>query len=282
MMRGPATDRAAVRLVKVVWPLSVLLAAALALVVSCGGDSGRVSIQKPGPPVGIPFVPDIAPGPPQDARMTREDGRWLIRFTTFLANVGDGDFVLRAVKSERGWEVDQDVRYSESGAKVYPTRARLVWGGDGHNHWHVERVAIGRLVPFEKDGRAPQNNGQGRADTKVGFCYYDHSRLADDAAQSAVYPPEACGKQDDTAIGMGLTVGWMDIYGSRLPGQAIDVTDLPDGEYRLWVNVDSNHWFRERRRDNNVTWADLEIVTKANGDRDVRDVRSGPPINLGP
>lgn len=279
MRRLVATDRA---VVKTFWPVSVIVAVVLALVASCGGDDGFVSIEEPGPPVGTRLMPDIAPGPPQDARMTRKDGRWLIRFTTFLANVGDGDFVLRATKSVRGWEVDQDVLYSESGANVYRTRARLVWGGDGHNHWHVERIAVGRLAPFERDGRAPRNDDRGLGDTKVGFCYYDHSRLADDAAQNVVYRHEACGTKDDTAVGMGLTVGWMDIYGSHLPGQAIDVTDVPDGKYRLWVNLDRNHWFQEERRDNNVTWADLEIVTTANGDRDVQNIRSGPPIQLGP
>ena len=124
---------------------------------------------------------DIAPAFPQDARMTEEEGRWLIRFSTFLANVGDGDFVLRATKSEHGWEVNQDVRYSDSGGKVYPTRAKLVWGGDGHDHWHVERIAVGRLVAFGKDGNPPAPEDPGLTDTKVGFCYFDHSRLADDA-----------------------------------------------------------------------------------------------------
>jgi hypothetical protein len=279
MRQRLASDSAVVR---AIWPLSAVAAAIAAVAVSCGGDEARVSIEPPGSPVGVPLIPDIAPGPPQDARMTREDGRWLIRFTTFLANVGDGDFVLRATRSKGGWRVDQDVLYSESGAKVYSTRARLVWGGDGHDHWHVERIAIGRLAPFGKDGRPPENDGRGLTDTKVGFCYYDHSRLADDAAQNVVYSHEACGKRDSTTIGMGLTVGWMDIYGSKLPGQEIDVTDVPDGRYRLWINLDSNHWFREERRGNNVTWADFEIVTAADGTRDVTNIRSGPPINLGP
>ena len=85
---------------------------------------------------------------------------------------------------------------------------------------------------------------------------------------------------NDTAIGMGLSWGWMDIYGSDLPGQTIDVTDVPDGKYRLWVNVDTNRWFQETRRDNNVTWVDLEIVTKQGGDRDLRNIQGGPPIDL--
>ena len=104
--------------------------------------------------------------------------------------------------------------------------------------------------------------------------------LPNDAPQEVVYPRQACGIENDAAIGMGLSWGWMDIYDSRLPGQSIDVTAVRDGKYRLWVEVDVKRWFQEERRDNNVTWADLEIVTEADGSRDVRNVRSGPPIRL--
>ena len=260
--------------------LSVVLGAGLALLsTACGGGSASISIKPPGPPVGKPLLPDIAPAPPQDAHIVKKDGRWLIRFSTSLANVGDGDFVLRASRIVGDWEVDQDVQYSESGAKVYRTPAELVWGGDGHNHWHVRRIAVGRLARFGPDG-APPKRHEGLADAKIGFCYYDYTRLADDAVQDAVYPPLGCGKQSDTAVGMGLSYGWMDIYPFNLPGQSIDVTNVPDGKYRLWIDVDEQHWFHELRTDNNVTWVDLELVTTPKGGRRIRNVKSGPPIRL--
>ena len=115
----------------------------------------------------------------------------------------------------------------------------------------------------------------------MGFCYYDNLRYLDDAAQNPVYSRLACGKQEDRSIGMGLAYGWIDRYDFRLPGQSFDVTDLPDGKYRLWLDVDEQQWFREKRRDNNVTWADFELVTKKDGSRAVTDVESGPPIRLG-
>ena len=186
---------------------------------------------------------------------------------------------LRATKDDSGWEVDQDVQYSESGARVYATPANLVWGGDGHNHWHVQRIAIGRLAPF-KDGRPPRDVA-GRADTKIGFCYYDYVRLQEDSPQESVYSRFGCGVESDTAVGMGLQWGWADTYPFALPGQSIDVTGLPDGTYRLWLRVDENRWFRESRRDNNVTWADLDLVTSPNGSRAIKNVDSGPPIRTG-
>jgi Lysyl oxidase len=253
------------------------LATCLALLSAACGGGASISVKPPGPPVGEPVLPDIAPAPPLDPQLARENGRWLLRFSTLLENVGDGDFVLRATRTVGDWEVDQDVQYSKSGAKVYRTPATLVWGGDGHNHWHVERIAVNRLLPLDAHGRV-RAGSKGWPDAKVGFCYYDGIRQLDDAPQDAVYSRFSCGNKDDTAIGMGLSWGWADLYPFMLPGQSVDVTDVRDGRYRLRVEVDEQAWFREARRDNNVTWTDLTLATTARGGRILREVEQGPSI----
>ena len=73
---------------------------------------------------------------------------------------------------------------------------------------------------------------------------------------------------------MGLSVGWGDTYPGGLPGQFVDVTDVPDGRYRLWVEADATGSFREATRDNNVNFSDLALSTKADGSRVMR-VQSG-------
>jgi hypothetical protein len=78
---------------------------------------------------------------------------------------------------------------------------------------------------------------------------------------------------------MGLSVGWVDDYSWVLPGQSIDVTAVPDGKYRLYATVDDQHWFREATRSNDLSWADIELSTKANGARAVRVVNPGPAIH---
>jgi hypothetical protein len=254
------------------------LGASLALLVAGCGGGASISVKEPGPPVGEPQLPDIAPAPALDAHMSHENGRWLIRFSSILVNIGDGDFVLRAERGGRDWTVVQDVPYSESGAKSYPTPAQLVWGGDGHNHWHVERVATNWLVPIAHGKPVDE---KGIADAKVGFCFYDFSRQLDDARQEAQYSRFSCGNRDDTAIGMGLSWGWADVYPYGLPGQSIDVTKLPDRRYRLWTEADRSRWFHEARRDNNVTWVDLALSTRPNGVRASRIVRTGPVIRPG-
>jgi hypothetical protein len=160
---------------------------------------------------------------------------------------------------------------------VVRTPAKLVWGGDGHDHWHVRRVAIHRLYALGADGRVKAGSN-GWADAKVGFCYYDGLRQRDDAPQEAVYPRQSCGDEGDDAIGMGLSWGWGDLYPFLLPGQSIDVTDIPDGRYRLRIEVDEGRWFREARRDNNATWTDLTLASGTTGERILRDVDQGPSI----
>jgi hypothetical protein len=59
---------------------------------------------------------------------------------------------------------------------------------------------------------------------------------------------------------MGLSVGWGDVYQWSLPGQYIDITDLPPGTYRLRAVADPSHWFVEQDNTRNDTWLDLAIA----------------------
>jgi hypothetical protein len=252
------------------------LVALAGLAAGCGGGTS-LSIREPDPPVGEPQLPDIAPAPALDVRMTRADGRWRIRFSTILVNIGQGDFVLRARRDAGEWAVVQDIVHSRGGARVVRSPAQMVWGGDGHEHWHIQRIAVNRLVPFDESGPPSRDRG-GWVDAKVGFCFYDFSPQLHDAVHEAVYARQSCGREDHDAIGMGLSRGWADVYPFGLPGQSVDVTDLPDGRYRLWTEADPDRWFRESRRDNNRTWVDVALATGGNGARTVRITRTGPPI----
>lgn len=242
---------------------AALAMCALALAVGCGG--GNADLDEPGPPVGQPMLADLVPSPPQLLHLRRMNGRWSLSFDSVLVNVGDGDFLLRAKRDDDGkWHVEQDIPYSTSGAKTVPLPAPLVWGGDGHNHWHVPRVATNQLVRLDGKGRPVR--GQSWTDAKVGFCFFDYSRqLAAKGPEDAAHSRESCGDEDDDVVGMGLSPGWGDTYKWILPGQTIDITDLPDGTYRLWAEADQPGWFREVTRDNNRTWADFELSTRANG-----------------
>ena len=260
-------------------------AAALALLVAgCGssGSSGDAASDPPpppptsyGPPVGHPVLPDLVPQPPKALHTKQVDGRWQVEFSSIIVNTGEGEFVLHANRDNGQWHLFQDVPYSTSGAKVVPIPSKLIWGGDGHNHWHVERVAINWMVPVGPDGK-PEPGATPLVDSKVGFCMYDFDRVLDRGPTKAEHVRGTCGDQQATDSYQGLSVGWEDVYDWTLPGQNIDVQDLPDGQYRLYAQVDKDRRFREANRANDLTWVDFTLGTMSGGVRTALVTKTGP------
>ena len=74
---------------------------------------------------------------------------------------------------------------------------------------------------------------------------------------------------------MGLSPGWNDTYRMGLRGQWIDVTDVPDGKYRLFTEVDPQGWFQEASTRNNRTWIDIDLERSSLG-------LAAPTIGTGP
>jgi hypothetical protein len=251
--------------------------AVLLLAASCGGDEANLdAFIDPGPPVGEAVLPDLMPDPPDNLGTKRVNGTWQVSFSTIIVNVGDGDLLLRATREQGGeWRAEQLVPHDVSGAEVMPLDASLAWGGDGHDHWHVVRVASVWLTPLDTSGRAAIGD-KSRIDTKIGFCFYDHTHHLTRGPERDVYSSHSCGREDDDVVGMGLSPGWNDTYARNLPGQFVDLTGLRDGKYRMWAEVDEAGWFREARRDNNVTWADFELSTRQGGVRTAHVTRVGP------
>jgi hypothetical protein len=237
------------------------MVAAIGLVVAACGSSDSGGVE---PSATVALLPDLVPAAPVDIHTINEDGVDLLRFTSTLVNVGTGDFLLRGTRSgpeSDDWAVQQEIPRSSGPADVVPTDAVMAWGGDGHDHWHVARVADYRLVKTDDEGNEV-DDVEAQVDTKVGFCFYDSGRqLERIGPDEAVYSHETCGHEDDTEFAVGLSIGWGDTYHWLLPGQAFDITDVPDGSYRLWAQADGSGWFQEANRDNNVTWVDLELST---------------------
>ncbi|MBA3374314.1 MAG: hypothetical protein H0U00_00590 [Actinobacteria bacterium] len=240
------------------------LFAATCLAAGCGTDpEPNPPVGAPDPPVGTPVLPDLMPKPQLNVTTGQVNGKWRMFFSTIIVNVGKGDLFLRATRGDQGtWNVEQGIQYSGGGAKVVPVSSTLIWGGDGHHHWHVVRVATVRLVSL-KNGR-PKDDALG-VDGKVGFCFYDHTHELERGPEEALYSARGCGKEQDTFLWAGLSPGWNDTYRQTLPGQSIDVTGLPDGKYRLWTEVDETGSFREATRKNNRTWIDLDLRMTPDG-----------------
>lgn len=242
-----------------------VLAAGLAVVSGCGGDDELAAFREPEPPVGEAALPDLMPKPQLNVTTQRLVDRWYIRFSTIIVNVGAGDFLLRARRVDLGseWRVEQLIPHSGGGLELVPVDAELAWGGDGHGHWHIVRVATVRLLPLDGAGQPVDDTVE--TDGKIGFCFYDHTHELERGPEDGAYSAHTCGDERDTLLGMGLSPGWNDTYRQSLPGQSIEVTGLPDGKYRLVTDVDQYGWFREADRENNRTWIDLDLKMTPDG-----------------
>ena len=66
------------------------------------------------------------------------------------------------------------------------------------------------------------------------------------------YLESACGDADAVQVREVLEVGSGDTYGLGTPGQAIDITRLPNGPYFLRIEADPSGYLRETTRDDDV------------------------------
>lgn len=204
-------------------------------------------------------LPDLAMGRPLDLRLVKTNGKRRLRFTGVIVNVGAGPFETRAYRKSlktRTMVVRQRIYDSAGGHRTIVTPAVVKYAGDGHDHWHVQRVAGYEL--FADTGEGPVL----RRGAKVGFCFFD-TRLRRSslprAPKTRRYLEKGCGTRNSHSIRIGLSVGWADIYPWNFAWQWVDVTGLPAGRYLLKLSADPEGAFVERRETNNCNWTRIQI-----------------------
>jgi hypothetical protein len=211
------------------------------------------------------LLPDLVMLAPSDFTIQQRPrgGRWL-RFSTVILNLGPG--VLQAY----GFDADgasvgdelsvvQQIQETSGGFTEHPTSATMFYSGDGHDHWHVRNLQEWTL----------QNvNAQVLArGAKTGFCFWDNYDYG--ATTDAYYHPfttDACEIAPDGTVPMGLSVRWGDRYPSSIAFQYIDVSGLPNGDYKVTVAADpplgEGGRFVEANEGNNTSWARIRIARK--------------------
>jgi hypothetical protein len=128
------------------------------------------------------------------------------------------------------------------------------YGHDGHNHWHLRDLETGTLSRLDNGVKVGSLQ-------KHGFCFYDNTRFRlwlARAPQDPVYT--WCGSQSSLSVRMGISVGWGDTYRYTTHNQWIDVTNVPNGRYRLRATAETARFgFREKYTWNNHTHVDVAI-----------------------
>ena len=183
--------------------------------------------------------------------------------------------------SDTTWDVVQRLYNSETATDSYTDvstpEVQVVYGGDGHVHWHTYDIA-----KYELD--RSDNGVKVGTGAKRGFCFFDNVQDSAtlpkyyvtnrDAPGVSCLPPRGTRILDALEIKMGITAGWGDKYSYTLPDQYVDVTGLTAGQYRLWGTVDPEGWFTESNTTNNFTWVDIRLG--GSGPDTVSVVRQGP------
>lgn len=174
-------------------------------------------------------------------------GRTHLRFSTSTANIGLGRLHLIGVLPpledgsqlvmQRIFRSDDTYWDDSAGAFLYhPT----------HSHTHFDNWCAYRLRYVLVNDGVGAVAAEG---AKTSFCILDlgvYNSTLPNYNSSPLYT--SCGAQVQ-----GLSVGWFDLYSKSLPGQNIDITDLPDGEYWLEAEADPDNNVLEANDNNNIT-----------------------------
>lgn len=223
----------------------------------------------------LELTPNITALPAHDISVqTNLIGKPEVRFAVTTANLGDGPLEFRGGETGSGKQNIYQRVYLDDGSYYDHLAGSFVWHPE-HNHIHVEDYAEYRLQPVGSPGSSS------RTSAKTSFCVMDTDRIdhrLPGAPKKPVY---------DTCENLiqGLSVGWGDTYGAHLPGQSIDLTDLPDTDYTLTIVADPKKRFIERTTADNTSCVLLRIAVSTLSlevlNPDGCDYPQNPPGDLG-
>lgn len=180
-------------------------------------------------------------------------GRTLLRLSNGTANSGVGPLYLYGVTPGND-DGTQDVRqrvYREDGSFFERVAGSFVYHPE-HNHIHFEEWAQYRLRRVVGEDGIGEVIAEG---AKTSFCILD---LGVYDRSLPHYRPGGFFRSCSSTT-QGLSVGWIDVYSKSLPGQNIDITDVPDGHYWLESEVDPNNNVLESNEDNNIARVRITI-----------------------
>ena len=204
------------------------------------------------------FLPDMIPIASTLTEQLRLDtteisGRTLMRFSTELANGGDGPLeIWGGSTTGNSQQVFQRI-YQEGGGHRDVLAGEFIYHPE-HGHIHFEAFATYDLQLLGANGAVIASGG------KTSFCLINIRQPLPDVTANADVVHGRGGNSCGTI--QGISTGYSDVYSSSLDGQWIDVTDVADGTYTLQITADPENRIQETNENNNVASV---TVTISNG-----------------
>ncbi len=204
-----------------------------------------------GPPFDIFDDPVPAGSTCHQSEIDEDHAQTCLRFDQVLGNIGTGALDIRfdqpaGVPPVDDQEVATRQRIYRSNGTFVDVPAGNVHFHAIHHHYHFDGFAQSNLWRTNanggRKGLTPIATGN-----KVSFCIATTNINPDYWGQQAfgadAYPAPDCLEPASTSGGMdhfkqGMSVGWTDEYNWFLPGQYVEVTGVPDGDYILDTTVD--------------------------------------------
>jgi hypothetical protein len=180
-------------------------------------------------------------------------GRTLLRFSTEVANAGDGPLeIWGGSVSGSSQQVFQRIYQADGGSRDV-LAGEFVYHA-GHGHIHFEGFATYDLILRDGSGNIVASGG------KTSFCIINIRQPLPDATNDA----EVVHGRGGNSCGQvqGLSVGHSDVYSASLDDQWIDVTNVADGQYFLEITTDPENDLVETNEDNNTARV---AITLSNG-----------------
>jgi hypothetical protein len=206
---------------------------------SAAGGARVASVAQPAPGT----MPNLIALPAWGIAVHRErSSSELLTFNATVWNAGPAPFAIEGYR-RLGSDVmgAYEYFYDAAGNVVGRARAGTMFydNGRGHHHWHIRQLASYELVG--PSGRVWRSQKQSFciAPTNAVDLTVPNASLAPATSDDLGFGGSVCDLDDPAAIWLReqLPVGWGDTYQQFVAGQAIDVTDVPNGRYRLEVRV---------------------------------------------
>jgi hypothetical protein len=215
-------------------------------------------------------TPDMRALPAHDLSITHNTrrNRDYLNFGATIWNAGSGPLVVEGFRDgaqplmnavQYIYQNGQPASSQTVGQFEFDTRR-------GHHHWHMEDIAQYDLLD--------QDSNRIVLSSKQSFCLAPTDGI-NLTLPGADWRPDqaglwsACAGAASIWLREVLPAGWGDTYYQSVAGQSFNITNLPNGHYKIRVTTDPNHNLLETDYTNNVGLLDITLGGKL-GHRTVR------------
>lgn len=196
-------------------------------------------------------LPDLVAEPAWAIEAHEQDGVDRLVFNAHEWNAGPAPLVVEGFRRSGSDVMDAYQFFYEDGKQIGNARTGTMEFHDApnHNHWHFLDFAKYELVTPEGD--LVTTSG------KQSWCLAPTDPV-DMLAPNANWRPEvtgltsSCGQNEAVWLRESLPVGWGDTY-VQYQTEAFDLSDVPNGTYRIRITVNPDGNLHEVSPDNNVS-----------------------------